>query len=124
MNVCAALESFDKQRRQTGKKKVDYVDRIRACVEFAGDVFKDFIAEDAGEWTRKVKDLRHDLAHHRERFRVDGSVGEHLVSEQLFWLFALCMLRVAAAPEAVFDRIAAHPQWGWLRNHRRGAAHA
>jgi hypothetical protein len=114
MNVCAALESFDKHHRRTDDD-VHYRARIEACVELAGEEFRSLVVEDPAAWSRKVKDLRHDLAHHRDRFRMDGSVGGHLVSEQLFWLFALCMLRVAQAPDAVFESIANHRQWGWLR---------
>lgn len=76
MNVSAALESFDKHHRGTGKTKVDYVKRIEACVDVAGAEFRDMIVEDAADWANRVKDLRHDLAHHRDRFRLDGrSVG-------------------------------------------------
>jgi hypothetical protein len=34
----------------------------------------------------------------------------------LFWLFALCMLRVAQAPDAVFGSITNHRHSGWLRD--------
>jgi len=114
MNVCAALESFDKHRRGTDED-VWYVKRIAACVDLAGDVFRDLIIEDPDEWSKRVKELRNDLAHHTNQFRLDGSVGGHLISEQLFWLFALCILRVAQAPDVVFDSIAKHRQWDWLR---------
>jgi len=73
------------------------------------------IVEDPYAWAKRVRDLRNDLAHHRERFRLDGSVGGHLISEQLFWLFVLCILRVAEAPDEVFECIAKHPDWDWLR---------
>ena len=114
MNVCAALESFDKHHR-TNSDDVWYIKRIDACVDLAGDEFRELIVEDSGTWANRVKELRHDLAHHRDRFRLDGSVGGHLISEQLFWPFALCMLRVAQAPDAVFDSLAKHPDWVWLR---------
>lgn len=114
LNVCAALESFDKHHRGTDDA-VWYVERIRACVDLAGDVFRDLIVEDPDDWSKRVKELRHDLAHHRDRLRLDGSVGGHLISEQLYWLFALCMLRVAHAPNEVFESIAKHQQWNWLR---------
>jgi hypothetical protein len=120
MNVCAALESFDKHHRGT-HDEVWYAKRIAACVDLAGDVFRDLIVEDSDDWSKRVKELRHDLAHHRAQFRLDGSVGGHLISEQLFWLFALCVLRVAQAPDAVFDSIAKHPQWTWLRGKAREA---
>lgn len=114
MNVSAALDSLDKVRRETGKVKVDYVDRITECIALAGEPFTTLIAQDAREWAKSVKETRHDLAHHRERFRINGSVGEHLQSQQLFWLFTMCMLRLADAPPAVFDRISNHPQVRWL----------
>lgn len=121
MNVSAALDSFDKVRRDTGKAKVDYVDRITECIALAGEPFTELIAQDAREWAKSVKETRHDLAHHRERFRLNGSVGEHLQSQQLFWLFAMCMLRLADAPTAVFDRISNHAQVRWLTEQARGS---
>lgn len=114
MNISAALDSFDKVRRATGDERVNYVDRITECIDLAGEPFTDLIAQDARAWAKAVKETRHDLAHHRERFRLDGSVGEHLQSEQLFWLFTFCMLRLADAPTAVFDGIGNHAQFRWL----------
>lgn len=118
MNVCAALESFDKHRR--GLDDEWYVNRIAACVDLAGDTFKDLIVEAPDAWADRVRDLRNDLAHHRDRFRLDGSVGGYLIAEQLFWLFALCVLRTARAPQAVFDNIAKNQQWTWLREQAVG----
>lgn len=31
-----------------------------------------------------------------------GTVGDHLLAKQLFWPLALCMLRAAKAPDAVY----------------------
>lgn len=120
MNVSAALDSFDKVRRGTGDERVNYVDRITECINLAGEPFTGLIQQDGREWAKSVKETRHDLAHHRERFRLNGSVGEHLQSEQLFWLFTLCMLRLADAPTAVLDGIAKHGQVRWLAGQARG----
>jgi hypothetical protein len=57
---------------------------------------------------------RHDLSQRRERFRAEGSVGDHILADQLFWLFAICMLRLAQAPEAVYKAISKHAQIRWL----------
>lgn len=114
MNLSAALDSFDKVRRSTGDQKVDYVDRITYCIDLAGEPFSNLIGQNPREWAKSVKEARHDLAHHRERFRRDGSVGEHLQSEQLFWLFVMCMMRLADAPTAVFESIGNHAQVRWL----------
>lgn len=114
MNVSAALDSFDKVRRSTGKW-VPYGERLRHCVDLAGQPFLDLIGQDSAQWAETATNTRDDLAHHRERFRLEGSVGEHLRAEQLFWLFAMCMLRLAEAPTAVFGGIGNHAQVRWLR---------
>ncbi|MGI8702494.1 MAG: hypothetical protein ACR2JU_15070 [Nocardioidaceae bacterium] len=107
MNVCAALNSFDRVRGGTGKW-FKFVKHIKDCVDLAGQPFRDLIVNSPDSWAADVKDTRDDLAHHREPFRREGSVGDHLLTEQLFWLFAMCTLRLAQAPQAVFDSIAEH----------------
>lgn len=113
MNVCAALDSFDMRRRGTGKW-VKYAERVKHCVDLAGQPFLDLIALDADIWVERVVNTRDDLAHHREQFRTDGSVGTRLLAEQLFWLFVLCMLRLTDAPDTVYERIGRHPRIRWL----------
>jgi ApeA N-terminal domain 1 len=113
MNVSAALDSFDKHRR--GDDNTRYLERISQCIELAGRPFLDLIAQDPARWAKSVKETRNDLAHHLERFRAEGSVGDHILVEQLFWLFTICMLRIAQAPDAVYEAISNHAQIGWLR---------
>lgn len=118
MNISAALDSFDKHRRDTGKW-VAYAERIEQSVDLAGQPFLDLIATNAKHWAQMVVSTRDDLAHHRERFRVEGSSGDHTLAEQLFWLFAICMLRLAQAPEAVYEGISRHAQIRWLTEQAR-----
>lgn len=75
LNVSAALDSFDKHRRATGKW-VEYAKRIKECVNLAGQPFLDLIAVDSDHWTQQVVDTRDDLAHHRESFRATGGAGD------------------------------------------------
>lgn len=119
MNVSAALDSFDKHRRANGKR-IKYSERVKHCVNLAGQTFLDIIGIDPDQWVERAVTTRDDLAHHREQFRTDGTVGDHLLAEQLFWLFALCMLRLSDAPEAVYERVGKHPQVRWLT--KRAAA--
>ncbi len=121
MNVSAALESFDTVRCH-GPKSTKYEARIARCVELAGRVFQDLIDSEIHDWVLSVVEARHDLAHHREGFRTVGSVGDHLLAEQLYWLFSMCMLRVAGAPEGAFEAIGRHAQVRWLREQARAAA--
>lgn len=119
MNVCAALDSFGEHRRDGTKT---YLERIEACVELAGQPFLDLIVRDSADWAKDVKTARHDLAHHKETFRTTGTVGDHLLAEQLFWLFTMCMLRTARAPDPVFEAIGGHAQIRWLRQRAEAAA--
>ncbi|MGC0249817.1 hypothetical protein [Pseudactinotalea sp. Z1748] len=112
-NVSAALDSFDKHRRTTGKH-VKYAKRIKQCVDLAGQPFLDLIVIDPHLWVERVVTTRDDLAHHRQQIRTDGTVGDHLLAEQLFWLFALCMLRLSDAPDVVYDGISKHRKVRWL----------
>lgn len=113
MNVSSALDSFDMRRRATGRW-VKYAERVKHCVDFAGQPFLDLIAIDADKWVERVVNTRDDLAHHREQFRAGGGVGDRPLAEQLFWLFVLCMLRLADAPDTVYERIGKHAQIRWL----------
>lgn len=122
MNTCAALERFDKVRRPgitklgTNNKQVDvsFADRISACIAYAGIEFEGLIAERPPQWTTRVRVARNQLAHHDDPFRTTGQVGEHVLAEQLFWLFTMCMLRACDASDAAFESIASHPQIRWL----------
>lgn len=113
MNTCAALDSFDKVRRNTDEY-VNFVDRIKESVDFAGEVSGDLLPPDTDAWAAAVKEVRHDLAHHKDRFRNNQAPIDHLLAEQLYWLFVLCMLRVAEVPSEVFDAIRRHRQFRWL----------
>jgi hypothetical protein len=123
MNTCAALERFDKGRRgerapkvRRGNKLVDpgFVERIQECIEYAGPEFKRLIVEDPQAWAERVRDARNQLAHHDDPFRATGHVGEYVLGEQTYWLFALCMLRACDAPQAAFEAVGKHPRAHWL----------
>lgn len=123
MNTCAALERFDKVRRRKSAPKVLhdnklvdpwFVDRIKECVEYAGPEFKQVIVEDPRSWAERVRNARNQLAHHDDPFRATGQVGEHILAEQIYWLFVLCMLRACRAPQATFEGIRNHLQVQWL----------
>jgi hypothetical protein len=113
MNVSAALDSFDRHRRSTGKW-VEYAKRIKQSVDLAGQPFLDLIVDDPDQWVKRVVSARDDLAHHRQQVRDEGGVGDHLLAEQLFWLFAMCMLRLAEAPDAVFGALGRNGEIRWL----------
>jgi hypothetical protein len=70
---------------------------------------------DVNAWCEKAKDERNNLAHHYGRTIHLDSTELLYSSEVAYWLFMLCLLRLADAPNAVFDHITANPDFGWLR---------
>lgn len=115
MNVCAALDSFDAVRRNAGSPTINFVDRIKESIAFAGDPLTQLLPANTDGWAKTVKEVRHDLAHHKVRFRQNAIQIDHLLSEQLYWLFVLCVLRLADTPDEVYASISKHPQFRWLR---------
>ncbi|GAA3527884.1 hypothetical protein AFL01nite_02990 [Aeromicrobium flavum] len=122
MNTSAALERFDKVRRPDAPKVLrdgkwqapSFVNRMVACVEYAGPGFTDVISEEASLWAKRVKSARNQLAHHDDPFRITGRVGDHVLVEQLYWLFVMCLFRECEAPSATFESIRRHGQIRWL----------
>ncbi|WP_183093196.1 ApeA N-terminal domain 1-containing protein [Nocardioides stalactiti] len=120
-NTCAALESFDEVRRTVQKGEATFKERVRASVANAGPPFASLIVGTLDEWLTSVVRARNDLAHHGAGFRLNATAGEHLLAEQLYWLFAMNLLREAEAGSGVFERIADHRELQWLvRQAREG----
>lgn len=114
MNTCAALESFDVVRRHVPMNKCTFAKRITECVELAGSEFNALIVEPVEPWVERVVSARNHLAHHGNQFRTNGTVGERLLAEQLYWLFVLCLLRLTEAGTATFENIRGHREIRWL----------
>lgn len=114
MNVCAALDSFDAVRRDAFDYSEHFVTRIQESISFAGETMSLLLPKDTDAWAETVRDARHDIAHHKSRFRESTLRIDHLLAEQLYWLFVLAMLRLASAPEEVYVSIVRHPQFRWL----------
>lgn len=100
----ATLEGFDRQR--FGGNQTKLLTRLKRLAGHAGAPFERLVGADkVTAWCTKAKDYRHDIAHHLARFPgVDGA-EMHYVGQGAYWLFVLCLLREAEAPEAVFDRL-------------------
>lgn len=79
----------------------------------AGDPFAELV-HDIDAWCERATKERTNLAHHYGRPAHSNSADMYFTAESAYWLFVLCMLRLAEAPEAVFDRVVTCPQFKWL----------
>lgn len=111
LNRSAALEAFD--REVSGHSQSKFKTRLARCIDFAGALFNSLIG-DAEKWAEAVRKNRDDIAHHLGAQVKQTPSAQVFLAESLYWLFVLCMLRDAAAPEEVFVRIEKHPELQWL----------
>lgn len=112
MNCAAALEGYDREKHGSKNKK-NYVDRVKRCVAHAGPVFAELVG-DTDAWAKAVRDKRNDVAHHKVGVEA-ASTEQLLLSKSAYWLFVLCLLRDAGAPDVVFDNIRQHSAFAWLQ---------
>ncbi|WP_129827887.1 HEPN domain-containing protein [Streptomyces albidoflavus] len=108
LNRAASLESLD---RHINPDKVHFKRMLLRCADLAGDQFKELIA-DQDRWADLVKRDRHDIAHHLGRNR--ESTEQFFLSETLYWLFIMCMLREMRAPESAFASLSTFSEYRWL----------
>jgi hypothetical protein len=67
------------------------------------------------EWTEQLTKDRNDMAHHKG-IRLGEQLSEqYFLSESVYWLYALRLLRMAQVPEAVFQQIAEHRRFAYLK---------
>lgn len=114
-NCVAALESFDRTRRESTDQDTNLRDRLQRCAEYAGETFVGLLGgEPIDEWTKRAKNHRHALGHHLDRFRDNMELIERELGDQLLWLALLCLLREADAPDAVFTGISNNSHFRWI----------
>jgi len=108
LNRVAALEAVDRTRY---KDRLSLRKRLERCADLAGRPFE-LLVGDPDSWTKKIVRQRDIVAHHLGRLP-DGS--EHLfLADSAYWLFVMCMLRLADVPSAVFARIEKDRHIEWL----------
>lgn len=116
-----AIEAF--ARTRIGYKNVKLPGALKHCHELAGDHFSTLVG-DPESWSAVVKSNRNDIGHHLDKRSDQGGGSKYYLAESLYWLFVLCMLREADAPEAAFTRIKNHPEWAWLGPRVQAVVHA
>lgn len=110
-NCAAALESFDRKRR--ADKVKDLAIRLRRTITLAGPQFGTLVPG-SEQWIAEAVANRNDVDHHFERFADRETTRQSFMAQSLYWLFVFAVLRTAAAPEPLFDRIAANEDFKWL----------
>ncbi|MFI9774624.1 hypothetical protein ACIHCV_07925 [Streptomyces sp. NPDC051956] len=107
----AAIEAFARDR--IGYRGVKLPGALKHCRDLAGNEFVDLVG-DVEKWSQVIKSNRDDIGHHYGRRPDQGGAQKYVLAESAYWLFILCMLREAKAPQSVFEKIKNHSEWTWL----------
>ncbi|MGQ0431270.1 MAG: hypothetical protein ACT452_02545 [Microthrixaceae bacterium] len=102
-NRAAALEGFDRVRHNNDEQS--FYKRIMRCQDLAGAPFTDTMGKPEA-WAKVLKASRVDLAHHTDRIPARDSELLYWLAESAYYLFVMGMLRLAGAPDTLFERIA------------------
>lgn len=103
----ASLEAFHKQ--WSGKSTGQLITRLEELATYAGEPFAKLVGQteqnqNVVAWCEKAKAARHKVAHHWGRQTQDGA-ELYFIGQAAYWLFVICLLREAQAPQAVFDHL-------------------
>jgi ApeA-like protein len=109
----AALERLHEVWK--GPSSTVLVKRLEELSALAGDPISS-VLPDVAAWCEKAKNERHNVAHHAGRVIHQDAADLMYSGEIAYWIFVLCLLRLADAPQAVFDHIATTPSISWLRS--------
>lgn len=114
LNYAASLDAYDTVDHPdpANGPRISLKQRLDNCITKAGPTFAALIG-DTDAWADAVTKARHDIAHHKTGMH-DGATHYYL-AESAYWLYVLCLLTDAGAPQEVFDRISAHRQFKWIR---------
>lgn len=114
LNRMAALEAFNRKEAGDGNKKVSLERRLNRCAYLAGQPIVDLVG-DVAAWIKILKSDRDDIAHHFGRRMHQHTAEQLYLAESAYWLYVLCLLRLAGAPDSVFNRIIQHQEFQFLR---------
>jgi hypothetical protein len=102
LNRVASLEAFDRTEREVEKTSLNK--RLTACAKLAGPPIEKLVP-DVGEWIKILVRDRNDIAHELGKRQRTERVQWLYLAESSYWLYVFCILRLASAPDPVFDRI-------------------
>lgn len=118
LNRAAALEAFDRER--TGYASSKFRTRMSRPAVLAGEPFSELVG-DTTIWIDRFKASRDTIANHGDRHPGALPASDHFLAEAAYYLFIICLLREADAPEALFERIVSNESFKFTGRRVRDA---
>jgi hypothetical protein len=112
------IASLEALHKAWSSREIHLVDRLREVCDLAGAPVTKLLP-DVDDWCVRAKGERNNVAHHLGRPMHQDSTQLFYSSEVAYWVFVLCMLRLADAPDTAFDRVVQSPSFTWLRDSLR-----
>lgn len=118
LNMIIAAEALHRIRIK--KQNFDFCDALIDLAVLAGDPFK-AIVRDVESWAKEVVQARiNHLVHRGLHGNLEGKRMYDL-SESLYFLVVLCLLRECGIPEETLSKMQNHRRFGWVSEQLRSA---
>jgi hypothetical protein len=88
--------------------------RLEEMAEYAGEIFAQLVG-DVQNWSKLTKDCRNSVAHYDKRAKSKDTENLYYLSESLFYLTVLCLLRECGVDDAVVSGIGQNNHFHWLK---------
>ncbi|MFL1380428.1 ApeA N-terminal domain 1-containing protein [Nocardiopsis protaetiae] len=108
INAASALESFDKSIKNDNVQ--DLKVRLNRMQKLAGYPFSEMIS-DPEMWSDLLKKYRNESAHNLEKLIDSDFSRKYWISRSAYWLFVICMMRVAELPDSAFQVLGGNPNF-------------
>ena len=112
-NIIAA-ETFAKI--QLGVKRVKFGKALAGLAKYAGETFEESIQ--SPKWAQEIAILRNDMIH-PSTSRIPSPEKMYWLSETIYYLLILCMLRECGVPEKTLTAIQKHGMLEWVAEESR-----
>lgn len=110
-NAITAAEAF--QRIRLKEQNLDFLKALKSLARIAGDTFSTLIG-DVDRWAKVVRDTRVKNVVHRG-LHENEDPDLYLLSESVYFLVVLCLLRECGVPEASLAKMERHHRFTSLR---------
>ena len=117
-NACIAAEAM--RRIQLQKQSLNFHRELRVLIGQAGKPFATLVG-DVDSWSNRVVRTRNNYVVHAGLNKVEAVNDLYLLSESLYCLVVICLLRECGVQEETVERIQRHQRFNLLSRQLRGA---
>ena len=116
LNIIIAAEAFERVRLQT--RKINFKDALKSLIKLAGAPFR-VIVDNVDTWSNEIVRARvNNLVHRGMSGDLEGQ-RMYVLSESLYFLVVLCLLRECGISEETLSKMQEHESFRWIEEQLR-----